>query len=291
VKLLGHCWAAALAAFLLVPSLEAQTPRRFVVDDVSPLASVPSKEERMRAPLDFGYWLMDVTERADLAFHKGEFERAARYYEAVTVAVPERSVGFTKLCESYRARGDVDRATDACRKGLGLAGVTTADYTQFLELLLVRDARLSAAALADVEAIFAHLRAQSVGPAFLAELECRVGLHEHDEVRLGRCVSELVTHAGQQPRTVSYQWALALLRKDRTQALALVEQGRGIGMTAQEVERMQRVTYAELGRFDRAWLLVIGGVLAVLSLGAWWAFGRRQPRVEGPAGQPVAARS
>jgi predicted Zn-dependent protease len=129
----------------------------------------------MRAPLEFGYLLMELTDRATRALETGDFPRAVRYFEAVVVAAPERSVGYAKLCQSYAGMNDRARALDACRKSLGAEGVQVADYSRFVALLLKDQKQLGAAELAEMDAIFTHLREEKVDSLAMYELECEVG--------------------------------------------------------------------------------------------------------------------
>src|SRR5262249_16766310 len=110
----------------------------FPINDDNPLISLPNVQERNNAPLEFGYHLMDLTDKAEFYKAQGDPAKAAKYYEAIALAVPGRSVAFTKLCELYEAAGDFAKMLVACKMVLGRNGVTLNDYRRYVHLLVMQ---------------------------------------------------------------------------------------------------------------------------------------------------------
>ena len=193
---------------------------KWTIDANNPEASAPTKQQRKKDPLQFGYWLMDVSVIADKAFERGDYATAVKYYRALSKGAPEKSVPYTKLCSSYLALGDVRAALASCREALRRDGARVLDHARFLRLLVESKDTLSPEDLADVDAIFAHLKSEKVDMMVLDQLRCDVALRVEDARRLEECTSALVVKAPDDPRTISYQWSLAMLRKDRDAAEA-----------------------------------------------------------------------
>src|SRR5262249_27086776 len=93
------------------------------VDDKDPLKTVPTPAQRDSEPLQFGYHLMDLADKAQDATKRGDHEAAAKFYEAMAKAVPDVSIAFAKMCESYEAAGQREKAITACGIALNKQGV------------------------------------------------------------------------------------------------------------------------------------------------------------------------
>ncbi len=179
------------------------------VDDLAPERAVPSRAQREANPLELGYWLMDVATKGDAALTRGEPQQAARYYEAMALVVPDRAVVYTKLCAAYEAAGDLEHALASCRAALGRPGVTEADATRFVRLLLATRAKLDAPELDDVDTIVANLSREAIVSAAPFEAACDVALSVGDRGRLEACVRTLAEHAPASPRLVVARRAIA----------------------------------------------------------------------------------
>ena len=118
-------------------SLPWQLSKQFPINVADPEASIPSKRQRDRNPMEFGYLLQDLLEGAELARNDGDYYGVIRYYRAVVKAVPERAKSWSKLCEAYAIVNDHGRASKACGTALSLSGVELQDYSRFVHETLL----------------------------------------------------------------------------------------------------------------------------------------------------------
>ena len=217
----------------------------FQIDDADPAKSVPALPERNKHPMEFGMYLQELLARAADATKAGDHAKAARFYRAVTLVVPDRAVGFTRLCESLRAAGDEAGAVDACRDALARPGATERDYSTFVDLVLAPRHQLTATDQADVDAIVAHLRAEG-GPAsarvLAQQLACQLALHLHDVGRLERCTTQLERLAPNDGRTITLKWSLAMEHGDRAEAARQLTRARAAGVAEKSLARLSRAT-------------------------------------------------
>jgi tetratricopeptide (TPR) repeat protein len=270
---------------------------RFAIDDADPESEVPSAKGALAAPLQMGYWVMLVSDRAQAAASRGDYTAAVKYYRAIAKAVPDRSVGFTKMCAMYQAMGDWDRAVASCKTALLKQGVTVDDYARATRVLLAKKTALSPEEIADTDAVIAHLgseitkppanepdqtkiAAQSAGGQALVErLRCELALRLQDRARLERCSSALQRLEPGQPTSVAFSFALALMRQDFDQAERLIATAQRSGVNDSGVQLMRREMQAELDRrpllirllHDRRALAALAGVIAMLAGSALFA--------------------
>jgi tetratricopeptide (TPR) repeat protein len=214
------------------------------VDDDDPVKSLPTDEQRDHDPLQFGYHLMDLAEKGGVAAKKGDHRAAIRYYGALAKAVPDRSIAVTKMCASYEALGDWEKAVETCRMALGRPGVTVADSTHFVRLLLSKRTPLNPREIEDASAVVAHLQAEASTRRLASELQCEVGARLEDTTRLEACTVTLAATAPDDPKTLSFQWALALARKDFAQARTVIAHARKTEMPPQGIQQMEAATLA-----------------------------------------------
>ncbi|MET0594679.1 MAG: hypothetical protein ABW133_18405 [Polyangiaceae bacterium] len=217
---------------------------RFKINDSDPEKSVPSNKERDGDPLQFGYHLMDLAEKGGVAAKKGDHRAAVKYFAALAKAVPDRSISFTKMCTSYEALGEWDHAVEACRSALGLEGVTVADSVHFVNLMLAKKGALTAAQVEDVASVVDHLRSDPSTRAVADDLDCDIGLRLEDVKRLETCATALAAIAPDGPRTLSHQWALAIVRKDYAEARNVIARAKNTEMPAAGIEQMEAATAA-----------------------------------------------
>jgi len=130
---------------------------KYPVNDNDPKASLPSLEERNKEPIEFAHHLQDLIARAEGAFRKRDYERSAKFYEALAIAVPDRAIAFSRLCVAYGRLGHVDLAAAHCNKALGLGGAKVIDHVRFINFTLQKDQFADADAKA-IEASLLHLR-------------------------------------------------------------------------------------------------------------------------------------
>jgi hypothetical protein len=216
---------------------------KFHIDEQDPESSVPTAEQALRSPLEMGYLLMDLIARAEAATQRGDHAAAVRYNRAIVKASPQRALAHANLCKAYEAVGDQPHALESCKASLGLGGVTADDYAHYARLVLAQPGELPKSELEDVEAIIAHLQEQMSGTAqgktLPAALSCEVATRLNDNARLERCTNELAAAAPGDPRTITFQWALALARHDDDAARAVIERARQAGLPAAAIAEMQ----------------------------------------------------
>lgn len=194
---------------------------RFKINWDNPESQIPTIEERNKEPLQFGYFLQDLNVEALKAERKGDWRSAVKFWRADAKAVPDMAVGFSKACRAYQLLQEVDKAVEFCAKALNLEGSTVEDYLRYAELMTGKSSALSLVDTEDLDAMVKHLR-ETEQPAAAAVIECRTGVKLEDRVRLERCTQVLGKTSAQDPRTLTFQWSYALLRKDYGEAKRLL---------------------------------------------------------------------
>jgi hypothetical protein len=256
------------------------------INDKDPVSSVPSPAERDRDPLAYAYFIMDITARAERATKYEDYKTAALYLKALVKAVPNKSIGYSKLCAAYEALQDWPNALEVCRAALGYEGVKDSDYAKYAHILMEHKPKLAAEEIADLDAIVLQLRSASP-PSPAADLvECEVGVKLHDKTRLQRCTANLAARNPVDAVTLSFQWAYAVERGDYNGAKSLITQLRQTTANASVIKRMEDATALALPLWKRAlrWpfaLVVVGGLALATLL---TIFGRRFVR------QPIIAK-
>ncbi len=238
------------------------------VDDANPEASVPPPEVRSRQPLQFGYFIQDLTARAEAATAKGDHVRAGHYWAALAKAAPDIALPPRKLCEELQAAGDLVNAVKACRSALTRGGVVGGDFTRFVSLVLAQPDPLPTGEKEELDAVLAHVDGKiDLGPQ-LPSLRCEVALRFHDDRALATCADELGRVAPDDPKTISFQWALAIANRDPVTAEKLIARARGVGMPQEGVATMERATsdmnHKRLARF--VLLVIVAAALMLLGV-------------------------
>ena len=272
---------ALLAGIVALSALAASTARaeptpgrdqlsEFKIDDANPEASIPSVEIQNRKPLEFGYYLQDLAAKAESAAKSGDHTAEARYYNALSKAAPTASFGPRKLCQVLETAGDIPGAIVACRTTLTREGSTVGDYLHFVRVVLATPGALPSGEQAELDAVINHLLAEAKLGAVPIVLRCEVALRFADAKALAACTDILRQIAPNDPKTVSFEWALALQRHDRSAALQLVDRARGVGMSKEGVAKMEEATRQMNRRYlARLALMLLGAALvaALLALG------------------------
>lgn len=223
---------------------------KWPVNDSDPNKSLPTAEQRDRNPLEFGYHMMDLADKADIARRKGDFAAVGRYYEAMSVAVPDRAIGYRKACEGYEKAGNLEKAIQMCRGALGAEGLTVDDYQHFAKLLLAKPGALSATDIEDLTQIAVHLKAEQGAMAAGVDLQCELAQRLDDVKRLEDCVTVATRETPNDPRLLVYQWGLAMKKEDYRRAEALIAAARQKALKPAGIEMMERATREQnaLGR-------------------------------------------
>jgi hypothetical protein len=266
--------AAALAVLLSLattsawaaPSIVRDRLSEFDIDEDFPERSVPDLETQNRKPLQFGYFLQDLAGKAQAAAKKGDHAAAARFFRALTAAAPQSAYGPRQLCVETEAAGDLPAAIVACRTAITREGSTVADYERFVTVALARKAALAPLERKEIEAVIGHVESEQPG-ATPNRLRCELAIRVADQKVLESCTAALVKLAPDDPQTVSYQWALALMVHDKAKATALIDRARALGMAPDGLARMERATGEMRNRqLVRAAVLTATALLAVLAL-------------------------
>jgi hypothetical protein len=288
--------AAIVAAFVVLSALSAGAARAeedgiplkrdqlsdFLIDDDNPERSVPDVETQNRKPLQFAYFIQDLGGKADRARKRGDHGAATRYYKALTAAVPQSAYGPRQMCLSAEDAGDLPTAIVACRTAITRDDATLGDYERFVAVAL-RKTPLAPLERKEVEAVIAHVESQSPGTA-PNRLRCELGIRVSDQKLLETCTTALTKLAADDPQTVSYQWALAMLVHDQSEATALIARAKQLGMGPDGVAQMERAT-SEMSarRLVRMAVMGVTAVLAVLAFLGLRSWNRRR--------MPVPARA
>jgi len=231
---------------------------RAPINDKDPEGSVPTPQQRDADPLNYAYFVMDVTARAEKAVKQEDYKTAVRYFRALVKAVPNRSIGYAKLCKAYEALGDWPNALENCRIALAHDGVTDGDYARYAHLLMEHKTRLAVTDVQDLDAIVQQLRTATPHSNTGDVVECEVGLKLHDKQRLQRCTANLVASAPSDPKTLSFQWAYSVERGDYAGAKALLERLKQTAISPKALQKMEEATSLARPWWKRA-------------LRSWWA--------------------
>jgi hypothetical protein len=241
----------------------------FKINDADPAGNLPSAEVMNKKPLQLGYFIQELLTKAEKAGKNGDHAAEARFYLALTKIAPKEAYAPRKLCEAYEAAGDMGTAVLACRTAVGRPGANVSDATHFIALVLATKGPLPAAERTELEAVIKHLESSQVELGTLPTmLRCEVDLRFKDFAALETCTKELLAKAPEDPKTISLQWALAVEKSNRADALALIDRARGAGMNEAGIAQMVRATRTMTLR--RIGLLVVlfagmaGGVFAVV---------------------------
>ncbi len=256
--LLAVLWSCGMA-----PMVAAE---EWPIDDANPSASIPSAEERRKAPLELGRWLFEVTDRAEKALSSGDYARAARYFEAVVRLLPEQSIGHAKLCEARAHAGAIEEALSACREALERPGVRVQDYVRFLAVTLVRPGTVPAEAVQRFDEVLEHVEKEGVQSAEAQQLNCQLALRQNDDSRLTTCVGKLERWAPSDPATAAYTWARAMRLHDEKGARAAFERARELHHDPQKLEAMQAAMTTEFPSRD-VWYWAAAGLFTLAGLG------------------------
>ncbi len=274
------CWPARAEN---EPGLTAVKLSQFGVNENDREASVPTQKQADSDPLNFGYFLLDLTGKAEDALRQKNLERAGWYYRAIAKATPDASIPFSKLCEIYSSQGEYEKAVTACRDALARNGVRVGDYQRFVDLVLSKTGELADSERQAVQEAIAHLKKDMKAQIVAAQLQCRYGIHVESQRELEACTTTLGAMAPRDPQTISYDWALATLRKDDEAARRTIAKARSLGLHLEGVELMESISERTHARKPTA-LIVVGGfalLFGALGLLLAWRRGRL----------PAAARS
>ena len=248
--------ATAAAEPVLREPKPGQLSVLFPIDDSDPESSVPTPKDRDGNPLEFGYYLQDLLAKAEMATKKNDHQAAIRYYRALSISIPNQAQGWSKLCQAYETAGDRQRAIGACKYAIDREGAELKDFTRFVDLLVSKPDALLPEERTAVNDVLTHLDKQPGLAVPTAHLRCKVAVKMDDRAALEGCTSVLAKAAPEDPKTVVFQWSLAVLRGQRDQAVRLVDRAKQVGVETDSIERMSRVNAAS----GRRWFGLLGGI-------------------------------
>lgn len=241
------------------------------VDGSDPELSIPDVEARKKDQLGFGYFLMELTDKAVAAAEAKDYPRAIKFYRALAKAVPERATAFSNLCQLYRQTNQPIDAEAACRDAINRAGTVVADHTSYVELYLFNHpAEISPKVVAELDRIIGNVAARPEAAVDAARTACLLATRLNDPQRLARCSSVLNAQLPHDPQTISYSWALAVAEGDGAAAEREVLRGQAAGMPAGAIATMREqgrvlLDGARAARL-RIWSLIALGTVLVAGL-------------------------
>ena len=291
----GRAWRPAAVATALVITLasgraaaDAPPPESkndvsaWKVDDSDPEKSIPSEKDRNRDPIQFGYWLMDVTARAAGAAKRGDHRAAIRYYTALAKAVPDRSIAFSKMCDEYVAVDEHVNAVATCGLALFRDGVTAKDYVHYMNLILSAPGKLDEKETSALATVIAHLREDPKQAALADELECETGVRTGNADQLAECTKGMAARSPDEPKTLVYEWNLAMQRHQYDAARQLLERAKTTQMKPEAIAQMETETGETVEQCARMTWLGIGTLLTLGAGGLVTAFALRRRRAVEP---------
>jgi len=108
--------------------------------------------------------------------------------------------------------------------------------------------------------VLAHLDKQPNIGLTASHLRCEIGVKMGDPRMLETCTAALAKDAPNDPKTVIFQWTLAVQRGQKVEAARFLSQAKAMKLPAENLERMEQVTFA--GR--PLWGLWAGAGIALL---------------------------
>lgn len=267
---------------LTAQEVKAEEAKKWAINDDDPASNIPGEALRMRNPLAFGDWLGDVADRGLKASKQGDHDKAVKYFKALAIAVPDSAPPFGKLCEEYEALGRREDGITACALTLVRDGVRLDDYDRYVRLVLGRPGRLSAKDLATLLDVVDHVRKDPDAGELPAErLTCDIGMKTQDAKYLSECSAMLKKAAPNDPRTLAYEWSLAMVNHRYDDAWGIIARAKAAGLKADTIAEMESATKSELQRRHRFILLAATSATLLLAAAGVVAFVVRRRRSSG----------
>jgi len=267
--------SCALVCGVSAGALAQSAPPSFVIDDGDPVSSVPTPEQAMQAPLEMGYFVLELADRGDAATKSGDHVAAAKYFLALGTAAPDRAVGFSKACESFERAASWEEAADACRNALGRAGVQPSDMLRYVRVMLNKDG-LNASEAEDVKAVLGRLEQGLSGGGAEQQLmlaRCQLAAKVQDSLAVSECARAVSSWPEDDARRLAILATDAIERHDWDGAREIVEHSEQAGVTSDAVTRARELIRISEERhragmtvWDRAreiwplWLAVLGAL-------------------------------
>jgi tetratricopeptide (TPR) repeat protein len=258
---------------------------RWHINYDDPESSVPTAAQRDKNPLEFGYHLQDLLAEGQKAEEKHDDKTALKFWRAVAKGVPESNVGFFKACRTYERLGSREKAIEFCAKGLTLPPeYSPLEVTHYASLVLAKDTALDQREILDLDEVSNHLRdsKKPLATFYAEQIQCDLAVRLGDEPRWVKCTTALGKLAPKDPRTITYQWSLAMKRTDFKAAAGFIAQAKQSAMKPESLAELERALGAARSEQRNRWIQIGLGSLA-LALALAFAISRsirwvRRPR-------------
>ena len=246
----------------------------FKIDDDNPEATVPTAYQRSGNPIEFGYYLQDLMAKAEAADKRNDRPAKIRFLRALAAAVPDQAKGWSLLCEEYEKANDRQRAVGACKYAIDREGVELKDFQRFVHMVAMKDGDLDNDEKTALNETLAHLDRIPELTVPTAQMRCEAAVKTSDRKTMEACTAVLAKAAPNDPKTIVFQWSLAMMRGERDDARQLIDRARGAGLATEAIERMNNLTAH--ARWTRLQISLLGafGILSVV--GAYLALRRWQ---------------
>jgi hypothetical protein len=209
----------------------------FKINDDDPESNVPTVQDRSRNPLEFGYYLQDLLTRAEVETKRKDQARVIKYYRALAAALPEEAGGW------------------------GLK-----DYRRYVDLMTTKPGDLSPADRGELNAVLEHLDKQPDLAVPTAHMRCETAVKTKDAAALKACTAVLAKAAPDDPKTIVFQWSLAVMQGDRSQAALLLGKAEKVGVNPESIDRMSKVSIAGHWWSSSRGAALVGAVAVLLAL-------------------------
>ena len=210
------------------------------IDDANPAAGVPSQEEANKRALEFGYYLMELARIATESEAAGDLARARRYYEAISIAAPKRSLGPRKACELDIKLGHFSEAATSCHETLFREDVVVGDYLRYIDVLTRQTEPLSEEQVEFAKSAIEQLEKDQ--PVSAQEARCMLGAEISDQALLDECVPVLLEERGNEDvKTLAFAWQRAMLSDDLAEAEQRIAEIQSTGAPEQVTAKMIRL--------------------------------------------------
>jgi tetratricopeptide (TPR) repeat protein len=258
----------------------------FRINFDDPESQIPTLAERNSDPLEFGYFIQDLAAEGVFYERKQDYATAVKFWRASAKAVPDEAVAFARACQDYQRLGERDNALSYCSRALNLQGVTSADYVRFGELTVQKFGPLTTSEVDDLNAAVAHVAKQENGSAPAAVMECQLGVKLEDEAKLAHCTSVLAKSTPNDPHTLTFEWSLAMKRRNYGEARRLVDAMSKTSLPAETLAQIRTATAEESAWWRRPFTDARYGLglACLLGLGAVLVFRKRAQLRSGALG-------
>jgi len=278
------------AEAVLIPGADSLGgPEQYPINDSDPVSSVPPAGSANRNPMGFGYFVMELSGRADQAAKDNKLPQAIQYFQALAKAVPESAVAYSKLCEIYEKLGNRAAALTNCDIALNREGVKLDDYSRLVRVALAKSGALEPELVKKLDAIVVHLNKTDSTRVPAALFQCEFAVRLEDVGRLTTCTQVLNKYAPNDPRAISFEWALAIKQADVQKADAAILRAQTANMPQAAVDAMEASTEQIRPIWARAlhaWKRILGVLLVAIATGslAWFML---RPKADGPAARSL----